>query len=204
MGVDLRDLTNPYARTQRLTNAIGHRRLLLVLDDVWQWDAAAQLRCSAPGVATLLTTRDQAIARRLAGAQQSVNVPVLAPQPAYELLAVLAPEACESDPAAAHRLAALVDGLPLALELLGGYLGASSQRRTRARRQQALTTLTDPAARLALATQRLGDPQRQDVTLQATIALSLADLPAATVAAFHALALLPPNRPASPSPPPSP
>ena len=193
LGVDLRDLIDPYARTQRLTNAIGHRRLLLVLDDVWQWDAAAQLRCSAPGVATLLTTRDQAIARRLAGAQQSVNVPVLAPQPAYELLAVLAPEACESDPAAAHRLAALVDGLPLALELLGGYLGASSQRRTHARRQQALTTLTDPAARLALATQRLGDPQHQDVTLQETIALSLADLPAATVAAFHALGAFAPK-----------
>ena len=187
LGVDLRNLIDPYARTQRLTNAIGNRRLLLVLDDAWQRAPADQLRCSAPGVATLLTTRDQAIARRFAGAQQSVNVPVLAPQPAYDLLAALAPEACESDPAAAQRLAALVDGLPLALELLGGYLGASSQRRTHARRQQALTVLTDPAARLALATHRLGDPQHQEVTLQATIALSLADLPAAAVAAFHAL-----------------
>lgn len=33
LGVDLRDLFDPYARTQRLTNAIGNRRLLLVLDD---------------------------------------------------------------------------------------------------------------------------------------------------------------------------
>ncbi|MFZ4664223.1 MAG: NB-ARC domain-containing protein [Caldilineaceae bacterium] len=191
LGVDLRDLPHPYARTQRLTNAIGHRRLLLVLDDVWQWEAADQLRCSAPGVATLLTTRDQAIARRFAGAHQCVNVPVLEAQPAYELLVALAPEACATDPAAAQRLAALVDGLPLALELLGGYLDAN--RRTQARRQQALTALTDPAARLALASQRLGDPHHQAVTLQATIALSLADLPATTVAAFHALGAFAPK-----------
>jgi tetratricopeptide (TPR) repeat protein len=191
LGVELRDLFDPYARTQRLTNAIGHRRLLLVLDDVWQWEAADQLRCSAPGVATLLTTRDQALARRFAGAQQCVNVSVLEAQPAYELLVALAPEACATDPAAAQRLAALVDGLPLALELLGGYLDAN--RRTQARRQQALTVLTDPAARLALATQRLGDPHHQAVTLQATIALSLADLPAATVAAFHALGAFAPK-----------
>jgi tetratricopeptide (TPR) repeat protein len=193
LGVDLRDLIDPYARAQRLTNAIGHRRLLLVLDDVWQWEAADQLRCSAPHVATVLTTRDGAIARRFAGPQQSVNVRVLDPQPAYDLLAALAPEACATDPAAARRLAGLVDGLPLALELLGGYLGASSQRRTHARRQQALTVLTDPATRLALASQRLGDPQHQDVTLQATIALSLADLPAAAVAALHALGAFAPK-----------
>ena len=191
LGVDLRDLPHPYARTQRLTNAIGHRRLLLVLDDVWQWEPADQLRCSAPGVATLLTTRDQALARRFAGAHQCVNVPVLEAQPAYDLLAALAPEACVTDPAAAQRLAALVDGLPLALELLGGYLDAN--RRTQARRQQALTVLTDPAARLALASQRLGDPHHQAVTLQATIALSLADLPATTVAAFHALGAFAPK-----------
>jgi hypothetical protein len=93
-------------------------------------------------VATLLTTRDQALARRFAGAHQCVNVPVLEAQPAYDLLAALAPEACVTDPAAAQRLAALVDGLPLALELLGGYLDAN--RRTQARRQQALTVPTPP------------------------------------------------------------
>ncbi|MCE7983868.1 MAG: hypothetical protein DYG89_22060 [Caldilinea sp. CFX5] len=193
LGVDLRDLIDPYARTQRLTNAIGNRRLLLVLDDLWQWEAAAQLRCSAPQVATLLTTRDGALARRFAGPHQSIDVPVLAPQPAYDLLVALAPEASATDPAAAQRLAALVDGLPLALELLGGYLSASSQRRTQARRHLALTTLTDPAARLALASQRLGDPQHKEVTLQETIALSLADLPAAAVAAFYALGAFAPK-----------
>ena len=193
LETDLRDLLDPYARQQRLNSAIGDQRLLVVLDDVWQWDAAQPLRCSGPHTVTILTTRDQAIARRWAGPQQSVNVPVLAPGPGYDLLYALGPEACDSDPAAARRLAAQVDGLPLALELLGGYLGASSQRRTQARRQQALATLADPAARLALATQRLGDQQHQAVTLQETIALSLADLPAATVAAFYALGAFAPK-----------
>lgn len=193
LGAEIRDLLDPYARLQRINNSLGDRRLLLVLDDVWQWEAAAQLRCSGPQVITMLTTRDQAIARRFAGPQQSINVPVLATEPGYALLYALAPEACDTDPATARRLAATVDGLPLVLELLGGYLGASSQRRTQARRQQALSTLDDPATRLALATQRLGDPQRRDVTLQATIALSLADLPAATVAAFHALGAFAPK-----------
>lgn len=193
LATDLRDLLDPYARQQRLNSAIGDRRLLVVLDDLWQWEAAQQLRCSGPHTVTILTTRDQALARRFAGPQQSVTVPVLAPEPGYALLYALAPEACDTDPAAARRLAAQVDGLPLALELLGGYLGASSQRRTQARRHQALATLADPAARLALATERLGDQQHREVTLQETIALSLADLPAATVAAFYALGAFAPK-----------
>ena len=45
----------------------------------------------------------------------------------------------------------LADGYFIIPYTLGGYLAGSRQRRTEQRRRQALTTLDDPAARLALA-----------------------------------------------------
>ncbi len=123
LGTDLRDLIDPMERAQRLNNAMGQRRLLLVLDDAWAWEPVAQLVPGGPNVAALLTTRNQSIAeirRRRADGQRAYA----GTEPAHALLTTLAPEAWRSDPHAAADLADRVDGLPLALELLGGYLAA--------------------------------------------------------------------------------
>lgn len=193
LGAEIREILDPYQRMARISNAVGLRKLLIVIDDAWQLEAARQLRCNAPNVVHLLTTRNQELARSFAGARQQLAVPLLRSQPSYELLQTLAPEAWASDPAAAQALADKVDGLPLALELLGGYLSGSSQRRTAQRRQQALYHLSDPAARLSLATQRLGDNRGQQVTLEQIIALSLKDLSNETVTCFYSLGAFAPK-----------
>src|SRR5262249_34723685 len=137
--------------------AVGDRRLLVVIDDAWQIESAELLRLSGLHLAHLLTTRDAAIARAFAGVQQSIKVPVLDDETAWGLLQQLAPEACAADPVAARALADAVGGLPLALELLGGYLSDPEQTAFADLSQEALAALQNPVQRLALAQERLGN-----------------------------------------------
>jgi len=187
LGVDVTDQATPQARAQAVHNAIGQRRLLLVIDDVWDIKVARPFRCSGPHCVHLLTSRDQAIARAFAGPAQTVSVPVLEDDPAFQLLQAHAPEACAADPVAARRLAQSVGGLPLALELLGGYLAAPEYAIFPELSQKAFADLASPARRLQLAQRRLGAQEDKVVTLQEVIALSLEPLPRPAVAAFYAL-----------------
>jgi tetratricopeptide (TPR) repeat protein len=187
LDVDVSDQPTPAARAQIVRNVIGQRRILLVIDDAWHADAAGLLRCGGPGCAHLLTTRNQAIARQFAGVAQAVSVPTLEDDPAFALLQALAPEACAADPGAARGLARAVDGLPLALELLGGYLAVPERSYFAELSQVAVAEMADAGRRLALATRRLGAVDGAELTLRETIALSLEGLPVEVVDAFHAL-----------------
>ena len=193
LGVDVSDQPTAQARSQVVRNVIGQRRILLVIDDAWHADAAGLLRCGGPGCAHLLTTRNQAIARQFAGVAQAVSVPTLEDDPAFALLQALAPEACAADPGAAHGLARAVDGLPLALELLGGYLAAPERSYFAELSQAAVAEMADPGRRLALAARRLGAVDGAELTLRETIALSLEGLPGEVVGAFHALGVFAPK-----------
>jgi hypothetical protein len=104
LGLDLADEPDVHRRAQRLSAAVGERRVLVVIDDAWDVAAAQALRLSSPNVVHLVTTRDWKIARDFAGAGQQVHVPELEDEPAFALLLRLAPEACAADPDAAHQL----------------------------------------------------------------------------------------------------
>ena len=128
--------------------------------------------------------------------RNQVAVPELEEDPALDLLRRLAPEACAADPAAASRLARAVGGLPLALELVGGFLAEPERSFFAELSAEAWGEMSDPAQRLQLATVRLGALDGRQVTLQETIALSLEHLPQPAVDAFHALGAFAP-KPAS-------
>lgn len=168
-----------------MKDAIAQRRLLLVIDDVWDAEAARWLRVGGPNSCHLLTTRDQSIARAFAGIEQVQTVLLLREEPAFDLLQVLAPEACAADDAKARHLAQVVGGLPLALSLLGGYLAIPEHSYFPELAVEALNEMRDPKRRLELASQRLGTADH--ATLQEVIELSLAELPTEAVSAFHAL-----------------
>jgi tetratricopeptide (TPR) repeat protein len=102
-------------------------------------------------------------------------------------LAAHAPEACATDPAGAKKLALSVGGLPLALELLGGYLAAPERSYFSELSAEAIAELCDPRVRLQLAQKRLGQTSSRKMTLEETIALSVEGLDDKTVAAFYAL-----------------
>lgn len=116
------DEPDAHRRLQRLSGAVGERRVSVVIDDAWDAATPNMLRLSSPHAVHLLTSRDRTIARGFAGAAQQVHVPELDPDPAFALLDRLAPEACAADPAAAWALVKTVGELPLAIEVLGGFL----------------------------------------------------------------------------------
>ena len=125
LRLDPKEYPQPGALMRAVKNGTGQRRLLLVIDDIWDPDHAELLRCGGPNCTHLLTSRVNSIARRFAGGQDNaLNVPDLAHDPAFDLLKTIAPEACAVDETAARALVRQVGGLPLAVELLGGYLTA--------------------------------------------------------------------------------
>lgn len=196
IGVEVADLPGLAQRVERLCAYLGDRRVLVVLDDAWDSDSPAQLRLQGRNVVHLLTTRRSDIARAFAGAVQQVHVPELMPAPAFELLQQLAPEACAADPAAARDLANYAGGLPLAIELLGGYLAVPEHSLFPDLSAAAIKDLVDPQRRLALAQARLGDASGKQQSLYEVIQMSLNGLAAAnpdTLDRFYALGAFAPK-----------
>lgn len=178
-------------RTQALRDAIGARRMLLVIDDVWDREAAKALRCGGPHCCHLITTRNREIAHGLTGAADAETLSDLDEKNALELLQQLAPDACVREPARVLELLRAVGGLPQAVRLIGGYLArpqASMFGDVFADLSaSAFDELADPQKRLELAEQRLGDRNKRKITIAETIRLSVDDLPEPARACFHAL-----------------
>jgi len=193
LGVELADEPDVHRRAERLSRVLGDRRVLVVIDDAWGIEAAQALRLSSPHVVHLLTTRDRTIARAFAGTGQQVHVPELAPDPAYELLQRLAPEACAVDPDAARQLVQTVGELPLAIEVLGGYLAGHDLTVFPDLAGEAFAALGDARQRLALATERLGGQSGKKESLEAAIRLSVEALPPEAATAFWALGAFAPK-----------
>jgi tetratricopeptide (TPR) repeat protein len=193
LGLDVSSLAEPAQRAQAIKNAVGLRSILFIIDDVWDEAAASLLRCGGPNCAHLLTTRDDAIARGFAGPAATEKIPELEPAPAFELLKALAPEVCAAEPKAARALVKDVGGLPLAIELLGGYLGDPARTGLAGLRAEALREMSNPARRLQLAQERLGGRPGERPTLEQAIALSLDDLPEEVVHAFYCLGAFSPK-----------
>ena len=191
LGGDVSHLPEPADRAREVQQRIGPRKMLLVIDDAWSLETAQHLKCGGPNCCHLLTTRDAYIAKQFAqgvalGSVGGVSkVPPLDDPAAFALVRTLAPEACAANPAAAQDLAQRAGGLPLALEVLGGYLAIPEHTEFGELREQAFSILRDPRARLQLATQRLG--ATATLSLQAALELSLHDLPAAMQQAWPAL-----------------
>jgi tetratricopeptide (TPR) repeat protein/SAM-dependent methyltransferase len=193
LGVDVTGYALAEQRARSIRNTISLRRMLLVIDDAWQSEPALLLRCGGPNCCHLLTTRDDAIARTFAGVTGTERVLELADAPAFELLRQIAPEACEVDPEAARQLAVDTGGLPLALELLGGYLAIPEHSFFPDLSATAFLELSNPKRRLELAHRRLGSLDDHSVTLQDTISLSLEGLNERSRSAFFSLGAFAPK-----------
>ncbi|MEM7532109.1 MAG: tetratricopeptide repeat protein [Chloroflexota bacterium] len=177
LGVEISHLPDIYARQDVLKNEIGQRRILIVIDDVWIVDDANIFREAGPNCAYILTTRDRHIARQFSGIQDVHHVPVLPRKISYSLLNKIAPEACVSEPQITHQLNESVGGLPLAIELLGGYLAAPENSMFPESRKKALFQISTSKQRLQLVKKRLGASNNRTETLLAIIELSISSLP---------------------------
>jgi hypothetical protein len=125
LGVDPRDMPTMEERSGRLAALLRNRRMLLIIDDVWDAAQGQPFCAGGLGCRTLITTRYPEVARDLGLSEQSIyRLEVLDDKAAVELLRSLAPDAVAKDPEGTLRLARELEGLPLALRVAGGLLAA--------------------------------------------------------------------------------
>ncbi|TAH50200.1 MAG: tetratricopeptide repeat protein [Betaproteobacteria bacterium] len=119
---DIADCNGLGELAEAVIDAIGDGRMLLVVDDVWTTEAADALMLRAPNCVRIITTRYGNVARELMPTVDRVlEVPKLSADDGVRLLADehLAPNAVRLAPRAVRQLVERVDGLPIALVLIG-------------------------------------------------------------------------------------
>lgn len=193
LNVDVAEIPDLEMRAKVVQQAVGQRRLLLVIDDVWKSEVGDLLRCGGPFCCYILTTRDQAIARSFSGPNHVWSVPVLTNSSACQLIREIAPEAWAADPDGTSILVNSVGQLPLAVTLLGGYLAAPERSYFSELSKEALSQMQYPHERLKLAQKRLGSLAGEAVSIEESIALSLEGLSNEAVLSFYALGAFAPN-----------
>lgn len=107
----------------------ANESILIVLDDLWDRDAARQLMIGGGKSATLITTRDNQVARQLAPACGDIyTLNCLSRDASLELLSRLAAPVVSEYSEACSRLLDRLYGLPFAIQLVGRDLNTAFER----------------------------------------------------------------------------
>jgi tetratricopeptide (TPR) repeat protein len=185
----------------QLQLAIGHWRMLLVIDDAWTDQEALALHVGGDHCVHLLTTRLPQVAFAFAP-QQRLLIPELDAPTGLELLAHYVPALVTEHPEAVDDLVSAVGGLPLALTLLGHYLAAQALSGQPRRLQTALQRLHERQHRFQISMPVASNerspalPSQTPLSLHTAIALSAQLLDAEASRVFCALSVFP-AKPAS-------
>jgi hypothetical protein len=109
--------------SSRLSAILRHKRMLLIIDDVWEVAHSVPFRVGGPGCTTLITTRAHDVAQALAGTPDNIyRLNVLTEEQSLELLSDIAPIVVQEFFQACRELAQDLEGLPLALQVAGHLL----------------------------------------------------------------------------------
>lgn len=109
--------------TAQLTALLRNKRMLLIIDDVWESEHAVPFKVGGRGCATLITTRENKVAQALVPTANDIyRLPILTDEKALVLLQALAPTVVRDYPAESHELVHELEGLPLALQVAGHML----------------------------------------------------------------------------------
>ena len=109
--------------SQLLTSTLHDRRVLIVVDDVWDTADFLPFKVGGAKAATLVTTRLNQVAGALVTNRHELfKIPVLDHVRSLELLTVLAPDAVEIYPDEISEMIEDLEGLPLALQVVGRLL----------------------------------------------------------------------------------
>jgi tetratricopeptide (TPR) repeat protein len=134
---ELSDLEDIREREIIINNALAGRRLLLVMDDVWEAEAALALKISGPNCAHLYTTRSPSVAKQLAG-DKNVELAGLIQGEAVSLLRHFVPDMSLTS---VSLLAQSVRGNPLNLVVLGKFIKNELQSGQNERLEEAIRQL---------------------------------------------------------------
>jgi hypothetical protein len=112
----------------QITAAMREKRILLIVDDVWQADHAAPFRVGGQACALVMTSRLNDIASALAPTAEDVyRLPVLSETAGLKLLQKLAPETVTEHPKETLELIRDLEGLPLAILVAGRLLQSEAR-----------------------------------------------------------------------------
>ncbi|HKP13998.1 MAG TPA: NB-ARC domain-containing protein [Blastocatellia bacterium] len=115
---------------KRLGHLLQERRMLLILDDVWEAEHAIPfLKAAGPHCATLITTRETTkVAIDLAPRQGAIYLlPVLTEEDSLRLLRIISPLAMKKHPNECRELVQALECLPLALHVAGKLINIEIQ-----------------------------------------------------------------------------
>lgn len=106
-----------------LRNALHDKNMLLIIDDVWDKTHLTAFNIGGRGCSTLVTSRLNHVAQSLITRPDELyKIPVLKETNALDLLRILAPDAVKNHPDEVRELVRDVEGLPLALQVIGRLL----------------------------------------------------------------------------------
>lgn len=177
-----------------LRTAIGLRRMLIILDNVWRLeDAMLLLHVGGPYCTYLVTTRFLNIALHAAG-ERMRTIPELTEEHGLQLLERAVPTVVKAEPERSRWLVQSVGGLPLALVLIGQYLRLEAHNRQPRRLRLALESLVQAEKRLQL--EQLLIPLEHSTlfptrSLREAIALSEKQISPQAQDALHLLSVFP-------------
>jgi hypothetical protein len=113
----------------RLAALLRDKRMLLIVDDVWEAEHISPFMVGGYGCATLITTRDTKIAATVAPTPDHIyRLAVLSNEKALKLLKELAPSVVAQNRAQCLDLVQELEGLPLALQVAGRLLNIETIR----------------------------------------------------------------------------
>jgi tetratricopeptide (TPR) repeat protein len=193
---EIRGLPDLSSRASQLHSLIGEKRILMIVDDVWDEASARSFEIGGANCSYLVTTRSPRIAASLAG-EVSVAVSELDENDSLSLLERFVPSPRQALTNKWRELVQAVGGLPQALVIAGGALRTAAYSDQPRRLADFLDRLADPAQLLSLERsrsaldQQAGIPSNEPISLQAVIALSDEALEASTQSALRRLSIFP-------------
>ena len=112
----------------QITAVLRDRRMLLIVDDVWQVEHSVPFRVGGQGCAQIFTSRLNDVAETLAPTASDIfHLPILSEESGLELLEKLAPEVITQHPHEARELVSNLEGLPLGIHVAGRLLHAEAR-----------------------------------------------------------------------------
>ncbi len=172
LGIDLNVERDEHACQEHLRSVLYSRRMLLLVDDVWERPHGAYFQLAGPYCRLLFTTRESEVAYHLAMRPRSLRVDLPEPDAALALLQRLAPEAVIQDLPNAKALCERLEYLPLGITLAGRLLAAEE---IPSRTQRLLLQLVERQGTLDLIepTGRAGSSEDKPISVRGILALSV-------------------------------